>query len=120
VGELPLEEWTRTRSPREVMETLQAAGVPAAMMMRPDDHEADPHLRSRGAYGELDQPGLGVVRMENGPFRSRAVPPVRMTPAPEHGEHTREICSTVLGMTDDEIEDLLAAGVLEEPAAVLA
>ena len=30
------------------MERLQAAGVPAAMMMRPDDHEHDPHLVSRG------------------------------------------------------------------------
>ena len=77
-----LTAWTRTLPPREVMERLQAAGVPAAMMMRPDDHEADPHLRSRGLGTELDQPGLGVVRMEQGPFRSRAIPPVRITPAP--------------------------------------
>ena len=40
-----LAEWTRTLPPRAVMERLQAAGVPAAMMMRPDDHERDPHLR---------------------------------------------------------------------------
>ena len=80
------------------MERLQAAGVPAAMMMRPDDHEADPHLRARGIGTELDQPGLGVVRMEQGPFRSRAIPPVRISPAPQHGEHTREICATLLGL----------------------
>ena len=97
------------------MERLQAAGVPAAMMMRPDDHEADPHLRSRGLGTELEQPGLGVVRMEQGPFRSRAIPPVRITPAPEHGEHTREICATVLGLEEGEIDALFAAGVLEEP-----
>ena len=101
--------------PRAVMERLQAAGVPAAMMMRPDDHEADPHLRARGIGTELDQPGLGVVRMEQGPFRSRAIPPVRITPAPEHGEHTREICATVLGLEEREIDALFAAGVLEEP-----
>ena len=108
-------EWTRTRSPRAVMETLQAAGVPAAMMMRPDDHEQDPHLLSRGVWREMDQPGLGVVRMENGPFRSRSIPPVRVSPAPQHGEHTREICATVLGLSQPEIEALFAAGVLEEP-----
>ena len=98
-----------------VMERLQAAGVPAAMMMRPDDHERDPHLRSRGVHRELHQPGLGRVRLEDGPFRSRHIPPVRVTPAPQHGEHTREICATVLGLPEPEIEALLAAGVLEEP-----
>ena len=110
--------WTRTRSPREVMERLQAAGVPAAMMMRPDDHEADPHLRPRGIGTALDQPGLGTVRVEQGPFRSRAVPPVRIAPAPQHGEHTREICATLLGLPAPEIDALFAAGVLEEPLPV--
>ena len=110
-----LAEWTRTLSPRAVMERLQAAGVPAAMMMRPDDHEQDPHLLSRGVYREMHQPGLGVVRLEDGPFRSRSIPPVRVSPAPQHGEHTREICATVLGLSQPEIEALFAAGVLEEP-----
>ena len=113
-----LSAWTRTLSPRAVMERLQAAGVPAAMMMRPDDHEADPHLRARGIETELDQPGLGVVRMEQGPFRSRAIPPVRISPAPQHGEHTREICATLLDLTEPEIDALFAAGVLEEPLPV--
>ena len=113
-----LAEWTRTLPPRAVMERLQAAGVPAAMMMRPDDHEQDPHLLSRGVSRELHQPGLGLVRLENGPFRSRSIPPVRVSPAPEHGEHTREICATVLGLSEPEIEALFAGGVLEEPLPV--
>ena len=43
-----LTEWTRTLPPRAVMERLQAAGVPAAMMMRPDDHERTRTCASRG------------------------------------------------------------------------
>src|SRR4051812_14890170 len=114
-GEHPA-EWTRTRPPREVMATLQAAGVPAGMMMRPDDHDRDPHLRARGIHREIDQPGLGRVRLEDGPFRSRTLPPVRIGPAPQHGEHTREICATLLGLSESEIAALLARGVLEVPA----
>jgi crotonobetainyl-CoA:carnitine CoA-transferase CaiB-like acyl-CoA transferase len=113
-----LAEWTRALPPRTVMERLQAAGVPAAMMMRPDDHEHDPHLRSRGVQRELHQPGLGRVRLEDGPFRSRHIPPVRVSPAPQHGEHTREICASVLGLPEPEIEALFAAAVLEEPLPV--
>jgi crotonobetainyl-CoA:carnitine CoA-transferase CaiB-like acyl-CoA transferase len=89
--------------------------VPAAMMMRPDDHEHDRHLVSRGLHREMHQPGLGIVRLENGPFRSRSIPPVRVSPAPQHGEHTREICATLLGLPQPEVEALIAAGVLEEP-----
>ncbi len=110
-----LAEWTRTLPPRAVMERLQAAGIPAAMMMRPDDHESDPHLLSRGVSRELHQPGLGDVRLEDGPFRSRNIPPIRVSPAPEHGEHTREICAAELGLSPAEIEALLAGGVIEEP-----
>jgi crotonobetainyl-CoA:carnitine CoA-transferase CaiB-like acyl-CoA transferase len=113
-----LTDWTRTLAPRAVMERLQAAGVPAGMMMRPEDHEHDPHLLSRGVQREVDQPGVGRLRMEGGPFRARAIPPVRITPAPLHGEHTREICASLLGLTESEIEELFAAGVLEEPLEV--
>jgi crotonobetainyl-CoA:carnitine CoA-transferase CaiB-like acyl-CoA transferase len=97
------------------MERLQAAGVAAAWMMRPpDDHAGDPHFVERGLYRTLEQPGLGPISMEDGPFRSSGVPPVRMEPAPLQGQHTREICARVLGMAADEIETLVAAGVLEE------
>jgi crotonobetainyl-CoA:carnitine CoA-transferase CaiB-like acyl-CoA transferase len=113
-----LAEWTRTLAPRAVMDRLQGAGVPAAMMLRPADLAHDPHLVSRGIHRELDQPGLGVVRLEDGPFRSRNIPPVRVTPAPQHGEHTREICATLLGLSPAEIEAHLAAGVLEQPLPV--
>jgi len=113
-----LAEWTSTQDPRGLMERLQAAGIAAGWMMRPpNDHADDPHFVERGLYRTLEQPGLGPILMEDGPFRSRGVLPVRVEPAPLHGQHTREICARVLGMGADEIEALVAAGVLEEPTA---
>jgi crotonobetainyl-CoA:carnitine CoA-transferase CaiB-like acyl-CoA transferase len=108
--------WTSTQEPRSLMERLQAAGVAAAWMMRPpDDHAVDPHFAERGFYRTLDQPGLGPILMEDGPFRSTETPSVPVDPAPLHGQHTREICIRLLGMADDEIAALVEAGVLEEP-----
>ena len=78
------------------------------------------HSRSfveRGIYRTLEQPGLGPISMEDGPFRSSGVPAVCMKPAPLQGQHTREICARVLVMAADEIDSLVTAGVLEEPAA---
>jgi crotonobetainyl-CoA:carnitine CoA-transferase CaiB-like acyl-CoA transferase len=107
--------WTAGRGPRELMEKLQAAGVPAAMMMRPPgDHEEDPHLQARSIYREIEQPGLGTVRMDDGPFRARGLAPISIGPAPYSGEHTRELCLELLGMTDAEVDALVVVGALQE------
>ena len=98
------------------MERLQAAGVPAAMMMRPDDHEHDPHLRvARRLRARCTSPAWASCGWRTARSARGAIPPIRVSPAPQHGEHTREICATVLGLSQPEIEALFAAGVLEEP-----
>ena len=108
--------WIGERSPREVTAALQAAGVPAGFMQRPAEFEADPQLQARGFFRVLEQPGLEPRAVDNAPFRSRRIPaPVDVT-APEPGEHTREICIELLGMSAGEIHRLIAGGVLEEPA----
>jgi crotonobetainyl-CoA:carnitine CoA-transferase CaiB-like acyl-CoA transferase len=111
-----LSTWTRMRAPREVAAVLQRAGVPAGFMQRPEEYEDDPQLQARDFLRTFAQPGLAPLRIENAPFRSEsiAVPAIRR--APETGEHTREICTGVLGMADQEVERLLASGALEEPA----
>jgi crotonobetainyl-CoA:carnitine CoA-transferase CaiB-like acyl-CoA transferase len=46
-------------------------------------------------------------------FSSIADPPSR--PAPVPGEHTRDICRTILGLAGAEIDRLALAGVLQPP-----
>jgi crotonobetainyl-CoA:carnitine CoA-transferase CaiB-like acyl-CoA transferase len=111
-----LTRWTRALHPREVTATLQAAGVPAGFMQRPTEFEDDPQLQAREFLRVLEQPGLEPRPVDNAPFRSQRIPPPAETPAPEPGEHTREICTGLLGLTTDEVDRLIASGVLEEPA----
>jgi crotonobetainyl-CoA:carnitine CoA-transferase CaiB-like acyl-CoA transferase len=111
-----LTAWTRERPPRAVTATLQDAGVPAGFMQRDTDYEDDPQLQARDFFRVFEQPGLKPVTIENAPIRSERIPAPANTPAPEPGEHTREICITLLGMDADEVARLLADGVLEEPA----
>jgi crotonobetainyl-CoA:carnitine CoA-transferase CaiB-like acyl-CoA transferase len=42
--------------------------------------------------------------------------PPRIEQAPRLGEHTRTICRELLGYDDAEIDRLMAAGAIEEPA----
>ena len=108
--------WTRTLPPREVTATLQAAGVPAGFMQRPAEFEHDLQLQARDFLRVLEQPGLEPRTVDNAPFRSQRIPAPADIPAPEPGEHTREICIGLLGLTTDEVDRLIASGVLEEPA----
>ena len=109
-------DWTATRSPLEVAETLQAVGVPAAPMLRPADLAADAHLAARGFWTTLMQPGvLDALPAEARPFPSSQLADLPLRPAPFHGEHTRQLCTSILGMRDSEVDALLKDGVLEEP-----
>jgi crotonobetainyl-CoA:carnitine CoA-transferase CaiB-like acyl-CoA transferase len=114
-----LTRWTRALPPREVTATLQAAGVPAGFMQRPDEFEDDPQLEARDFLRVLEQPGLEPRAVDNAPFRSQRIPAPAEIPAPEPGEHTREICTGLLGLMTDDVDRLIACGVLEEPARSL-
>lgn len=106
-------EWTVARSDREVMELLQAHGVPAGMMAYASDQPDDPHLQARGYLAEIDQPGVGRMTLEGPAFQAGAMGRVDIRPAPSLGEHTREIAGDLLGVDGDRIDELIAAGVLE-------
>ncbi|RMD81174.1 MAG: CoA transferase, partial [Candidatus Dadabacteria bacterium] len=107
-------EWTGSQEPLEVMRVLQDAGVPAAAVEHPALQLADPHLKARGFFRTIEQPRLGSVCVEGPCFRAEGHEPTDDRPAPLLGQHTRSICRRRLGLSDGEIEELLAAGVLEE------
>ncbi|MEU9450216.1 crotonase/enoyl-CoA hydratase family protein [Streptomyces sp. NPDC048277] len=114
VGDEDVSSWTAARTPHEVTELLQASGVPAAPMLRVPELLTDPQLKARGFFTELRQPTLPEpLPSEARPARSRhlADPPQR--PAPLPAEHTREIARDPLALADEDIDKLIARGVLE-------
>ena len=119
--EAALSKWTRERTPAEVTELLQTAGVPAGFMRRVTDFAEDPHLVARRFIRTFDQPWVDrPVQTENGPSLALGIPEPELRPAPLLGQHTREICARVLGMSSDEIDALFEAGALEEVVAPVA
>ena len=110
-----LTAWTRAREPREVMETLQAAGVPAGIVAHPGHHLSDPQLLHRGYPKPVVQPDYESLLLEGPPFLGSDLPDPIVGPAPLLGQHTREVAREVLGLSDDEIQALIDEGVLEDP-----
>ena len=108
-------EWTATMTPREVMQRVQAHGVPAGAMLSSFDQFTDPHFIERGFLVPVEQQEVGPLTFEGPAFRGSGMTGPHIVQAPLLGEHTREIARALLGLNDDEIERLIADGVLEIP-----
>jgi crotonobetainyl-CoA:carnitine CoA-transferase CaiB-like acyl-CoA transferase len=110
--------WTERLTPDDAMAALQKVSVPCGAMRRIPELESDRHLTAREFMTTVAQPGYAApLPMANRPFRSESIAAPPRNPAPLLGEHTRQICRDVLGMTDEEVSDLLDAGILQAPSA---
>ena len=110
-----LSEWTQQRSPRAVMEILQALRVPAGIVAHPEHHIGDPQFAHRGFAKLVVQPDYESILLEGPMFLGSDLPEVIIKPAPMLGEHTREVAQRLLGLSETEIDALMEAGVLEDP-----
>jgi crotonobetainyl-CoA:carnitine CoA-transferase CaiB-like acyl-CoA transferase len=113
--EAAITAWTRTRSPDEAMETLQAAGVAAgAARGLTEVLLYEPHLMARGYWQEVERPHMDWFQQPSPVFREEGRPyPIRL-PAPTLGQSSREVLSGILGLAPAEIDRLEAAGVIGE------
>ena len=105
-------EWTTAFTPEEVMYRMQAAGVPAGVVQNYDDLHRDPQLKYRDYFPMMRHKEMGLAPHQSEPFRLSETPAATRG-APCLGEHTEYICKQILGISDDELADLLAAEVVE-------
>ncbi|GAB4325904.1 MAG: hypothetical protein Kow0010_08650 [Dehalococcoidia bacterium] len=104
--------WTRDRRAEDVMELLQSRGVPAGIVQNSQDLlDRDPHMKARGYYQYLDHPETGRAAYDGPCARLSKTPGFHRGPAPLLGQHTMEVCERILGLTTDEVADLMAEGV---------
>lgn len=112
-GEAGPAEWAAQWTPEEAAERLQSVGVAAGPMYRPDQVYEHPQLRWRNVLSDMTHPLFDVpLPAETGPAPFRTIPAAPQRPAPLPGADTRRVCSDLLAMDDDEIERLIADGVL--------
>jgi crotonobetainyl-CoA:carnitine CoA-transferase CaiB-like acyl-CoA transferase len=105
---------TRTRD--EWLERLDAAGVPAGPVHSVGEALTHPQTLARGMVVQTDHPQAGPTRAIGCPVHLSATPSRIDRPAPQFGEHTREVlCESDFG--EAEIDELLREGVVAEAGA---
>jgi benzylsuccinate CoA-transferase BbsF subunit len=105
-----LGEWTRDRPAQEVMHLLQSAGVPAGVVQRSSDLLRDPQLEHRRFFRYMDHPEMGSIPYTGHQFRIQGYDSGPRSPAPLLGQHNEFVMREILGMTDEEITEVIAAG----------
>ncbi len=112
-----LDRWIQTWSSQldayEVMEKLQGIGICAAVVQDVEDQfKRDAQYAARGFFVKLNEPEGGEMVTEGIPVRLSKTPGKVRGPAPLMGEHTYEVASKLLGLSDEKIKALEKEGVL--------
>ena len=107
-----LSDWTARRSVSEVEETLQGIGISAHRLSTTEDAANDPQLAHREHFRRLPHDLHGETVLEGPRYILSETQAGPARPAPQYGEHNEQILKGVLGMSDEEIEDLAASGAL--------
>ena len=97
-----------------VGEALTDARVPHAPVLSLDKAIEHPQFVERGTVRTVNDPRLGEVKIAGFPVRTSEPLPPDDYVAAALGEHNHEVLSSMLGMADDQIADLLDRGVLGE------
>jgi crotonobetainyl-CoA:carnitine CoA-transferase CaiB-like acyl-CoA transferase len=107
-----IEDWTRQRTPHQVMNLLQALGVPSGAVQTGEDLYYDLQLRERGYTFEQDIPRLGKVTFSGKPFRLSEGQREPNQPVPYIGEHNDYVYRHLLGFSPEEMDKLTETKVI--------
>ncbi len=111
--EAPIAEFIAARTLAENMAVFEAAEITATPVYDIDQFLDDPHVQARGVIVEAPDAEAGSVLMHNIIPRLSDTPGKLRLPAPDLGQHTREIL-TGLGYTDEQLAALVSAGAIKE------
>ena len=105
--------WVATQKAADVVQILQQAGVPSAIVARSKDLLTDnPHLAERGYWQQIDHPEVGETTFTSPPYLIDGKR-LELKRPPLIGEHTEMVLRDILGCDAKEIERLKAEGILQ-------
>ncbi|QDR78954.1 CaiB/BaiF CoA transferase family protein [Sporomusa termitida] len=108
-----IEEWSRTKTASEVVDACLGAGIPAAPVYDVAQVVADPHIsQDREMFVDQEHPIAGKVTVTGSPFKLSGTPATVRTPSPALGQDNLAVYQELLGLDEQQLAELKAAGVI--------
>ncbi len=105
-----LSEILQQRTTEQWVQALGNIGVPCGPINAMDKVVTHPQVQAREMITQVAHRITGVVEVPGVPIKLSETPASVDSPAPNLGEHTNEVLTAVLGLSDDEVTALKAEG----------
>ena len=107
-----LTEETIKKTARDWTDIFERDGIPCSLVNNVKEICEDPHITFRNMLVEIEQTGIGRMKIAGSPFRLSETPGRVYRGAPSLGEDTEEILFSLLKMPRSEIQSLRNNGVI--------
>lgn len=107
-----VERWSAELTTEEVEEALNKAGVPCSRYQQVEDLFEHPQVVERGSFTGVKNEVLGEFLIQNMPMKFSDTESSASNWVAGLGEHTGEILTGELGMSEAEVEGLRTSGVV--------
>lgn len=108
-----IEEWTETRTVREVTDFLLSKNIPCAPLYTVKDVVEDPHIvDARRMIREIEHPVAGKIKVIGSPVNLSETPAEVRSPAPLLGQHSADILQQVLNYSEAQIDNLRKKNII--------
>jgi len=104
--------WVSERTVKEVVDTLVELGIPVAPVNDLDAVMRNEQARAREMFVKVVHPKLGEILLPGFHIKLSETPGDISRPAPLPGQHNREVYSRLLGLSEEELEELRREGVI--------
>jgi len=110
-----IESWLLEKTRSEAETILNNNGVPVGPVNTAKDIFESDQVKARKAIVDIDDPEVGTYQFARGPVMLSGSPEIDTNPAPDLGQHTREVLTEVLRYSDNQIEKLIQSKTIEIP-----
>lgn len=107
-----IQDWVGRHTTEEVLAAFAEHEAAIAPINSIEDISRDPQFAARETITAVDHPVLGEIKMQNVIPRLSRTPGQIRRPAPEIGEHNREVYVGELGLSEQELAGLAEAGII--------
>ncbi|MGE4276294.1 MAG: CaiB/BaiF CoA transferase family protein [Lawsonibacter sp.] len=98
-----LEKFLADYTVDEAIKMMQARAIPCGPLCTVDEACENPSILKREMLVEIDQPGMGKVKITGNPMKLSETPADPRHPAPVLGRDTKEILHSVFGYSNEQI-----------------
>lgn len=101
-----VEDWLKDKTMHEATDILLSHGIPAGPILDISQILADPHVKEREMFVEMEHPTLGHITVNGCAIKLMDTKPAVRTPAPALGQDNRAVYQQMLGLSDAEFDAL--------------